>query len=36
MNAAAPTKFSRYASIYVELWKNSVTREMGFKSNFIL
>jgi ABC-2 type transport system permease protein len=36
LNAAAQTKFSRYASIYVELWKNSVAREMGFKSNFIL
>jgi ABC-2 type transport system permease protein len=36
LNAAAQTKFPRYASIYVELWKNSVAREMGFKSNFIL
>jgi len=36
MNAAPQTKFSRYASIYIELWKNSVAREMGFKSNFIL
>lgn len=36
MNGAAQSKFSRYASIYLELWKNSVAREMGFKSNFIL
>jgi ABC-2 type transport system permease protein len=36
MNAAESSKLSRYASIYAELWKNSVTREMGFKSNFIL
>src|SRR5215831_11623392 len=27
---------ARYAGIYVALWKNSVTREMIFKSNFIL
>ena len=27
---------SRYAIIYSALWKNSVSREMGFKSNFIL
>jgi len=26
----------RYASIYAALWKNSVTREMMFKGNFIL
>lgn len=26
----------RYASIYASLWRNSVAREMGFKSNFIL
>ena len=26
----------RYASIYAMLWRNSVVREMGFKSNFIL
>ena len=36
MNAAPQSKFARYASIYAELWKNSVSREMGFKSNFIL
>ncbi len=27
---------SRYLSVYAALWKNSVTREMGFKSNFLL
>jgi ABC-2 type transport system permease protein len=27
---------TRYASIYAALWKNSVTREMIFKSNFLL
>src|SRR5215831_7026262 len=27
---------ARYAGIYVALWKNSVTREMIFKSNFLL
>ncbi len=26
----------RYLRIYAALWKNSVTREMGFKSNFLL
>jgi ABC-2 type transport system permease protein len=26
----------RYGTIYSALWKNSVSREMGFKSNFIL
>jgi viologen exporter family transport system permease protein len=26
----------RYLSIYLELWKNSVVREMTFKANFIL
>jgi ABC-2 type transport system permease protein len=28
--------FRRYLRIYAALWKNSVTREMIFKSNFIL
>jgi ABC-2 type transport system permease protein len=28
--------FSRYLSIYAALWKNSVAREMSFKSNFLL
>jgi ABC-2 type transport system permease protein len=27
---------NRYASIYAALWKNSVAREMTFKSNFLL
>src|SRR5664280_1026054 len=27
---------SRYLSIYAALWKNSVAREMNFKSNFLL
>ena len=26
----------RYAAIYAALWRNSVVREMGFKSNFLL
>jgi ABC-2 type transport system permease protein len=26
----------RYATIYAALWRNSVVREMGFKSNFLL
>jgi ABC-2 type transport system permease protein len=26
----------RYLGIYAALWKNSVAREMGFKSNFLL
>ena len=26
----------RYAGIYAALWRNSVVREMGFKSNFLL
>ena len=28
--------FKRYLNIYSALWKNSVVREMGFKSNFLL
>src|SRR3954463_12622186 len=36
MNAEGQSKLARYGSIYLELWKNSVAREMGFKSNFIL
>ena len=31
-----PSTLVRYAGIYAALWKNSVTREMAFKSNFIL
>src|SRR3984957_3648503 len=34
--AAAPNSLRRYAGIYLALWKNSVAREMGFKSNFLL
>src|SRR5213082_2900786 len=30
------TTIKRYLSIYAGLWKNSVTREMTFKSNFLL
>ena len=26
----------RYLTIYAELWKNSIVREMGFKVNFLL
>ena len=26
----------RYVTIYVALWKNSIVREMGFKTNFLL
>jgi ABC-2 type transport system permease protein len=39
-NTPFPSRFtfqlSRYLSIYAALWKNSVTREMNFKSNFLL
>ena len=34
--ARAPSPLRRYAGIYLALWKNSVAREMGFKSNFLL
>src|SRR6185295_14134467 len=33
---AQPSTLSRYLTIYAALWKNSVIREMGFKTNFIL
>ena len=33
---SAPHFLRRYAGIYMALWKNSVAREMGFKSNFLL
>lgn len=39
MEPAASTlsnKLRRYWTIYQALWRNSVVREMGFKSNFIL
>jgi ABC-2 type transport system permease protein len=29
-------RWRRYWSLYLALWKNSVAREMGFKSNFLL
>lgn len=29
-------QLSRYLRIYAALWKNSVSREMGFKTNFLL
>jgi ABC-2 type transport system permease protein len=32
----APNWLRRYLGIYAALWKNSVAREMNFKSNFIL
>lgn len=31
-----PSTFKRYLGIYGALWKNSVAREMSFKSNFLL
>jgi len=34
--AKPQTGFRRYFTIYAALWKNSVTREMIFKSNFLL
>src|ERR1700677_3065739 len=33
---STPHFLRRYAGIYLALWKNSVAREMGFKSNFLL
>lgn len=46
MNASRPMKskrviqigvaLRRYLAIYAELWRNSVVREMGFKTNFLL
>src|SRR5580700_6390818 len=39
MNAEPVKEISwlrRYAVIYTALWRNSVVREMGFKSNFLL
>ena len=35
-NQPRPSSLARYASVYVAMWKNSVVREMGFKTNFIL
>lgn len=36
MPPGRPNILARYWSIYLALWKTSVSREMGFKSNFIL
>lgn len=37
MNATSETNaLRRYMALYLALWKNSVAREMGFKSNFLL
>lgn len=33
---AAPGRLRRYATVYAALWRNSVVREMGFKTNFLL
>lgn len=30
------SKLGRYAGIYAALWRNSVVREMGFKTNFLM
>ena len=30
------SRLRRYAGLYAALWRNSVVREMGFKSNFLL
>lgn len=34
--AAPPARLRRYLTIYAALWRNSVTREMMFKGNFLL
>lgn len=36
MKDSIPKSLLRYFGIYAALWKNSVTREMTFKSNFLL
>src|SRR5947207_1742644 len=36
MSGSSQSTLGRYATICAALWKNSVAREMGFKSNFIL
>ncbi|MBK9140264.1 MAG: ABC-2 family transporter protein [Verrucomicrobia bacterium] len=33
---AAPGRLRRYATVYAALWRNSIVREMGFKTNFLL
>ena len=35
-NSPRPPGLGRYLGIYSALWKNSVAREMGFKTNFLL
>jgi ABC-2 type transport system permease protein len=35
-SATPPARLRRYLTIYAALWKNSVTREMMFKGNFLL
>jgi len=34
--ATRPSSFRRYWSVYVALWRNSIIREMSFKTNFLL
>lgn len=34
--APPPPAWARYARLYAALWRNSVVREMGFKTNFLL
>jgi ABC-2 type transport system permease protein len=36
MKSTAAGGLRRYAELYLALWQNSVAREMGFKSNFLL
>ncbi len=36
METKTQSAWRRYASLYAELWKNSVVREMQFKANFLL
>ena len=33
---ARPSTLGHYLSLYAALWRNSVTRELGFKANFLL
>jgi ABC-2 type transport system permease protein len=35
-NVGRTSSLRRYAALYAALWKNSLVREMGFKSNFLL
>src|SRR5271165_5319995 len=36
MSGSFMQRIARHATIYASLWRNSVVREMGFKSNFLL